>query len=44
MFDPAHPNGFLGYIALGAGAAVVLLLVATYFPSVIPTRAANTKL
>jgi hypothetical protein len=43
----AHPmsgTGVLHWVLLGAGGAFVALLIAQYFPSIIPARAAAVKL
>lgn len=42
--NPAHPQGALHWVFLGTGGALVALVVATFFPSLIPARATQTKL
>jgi hypothetical protein len=42
--DPKTLMGAAGWIALGAGAAVVALLVGSLVPSIIPARASQSRL
>jgi len=42
--DPKSSKGALHVILMGAGGAVVALLIASFFPSIIPARAAGIKL
>lgn len=44
MDHPATGTGFLHAVFLGAGAAIIALLIAQFFPSIIPARAAAVKL
>jgi hypothetical protein len=42
--DPTTASGAFGWIALGAVAAVLALVVGTMFPSIIPARATQSRL
>lgn len=42
--DPRTGSGFISWVLLGFGGAVVALLVAYLFPSFIPTQVTATKL
>lgn len=42
--NPKTGSGALHWIVMGAGGAVVALLVASFFPSIVPARAAAVKL
>jgi hypothetical protein len=44
MDHPASATGFLHAVILGASAAVIALLIAQFFPTIIPARAASVKL
>jgi hypothetical protein len=44
LASPSSSTGALHVILLSAGAAVVALLIAQYFPSIIPARASSVKL
>lgn len=46
LFDgnPKTGKGFLGWVALGAFAALGALLVGTMVPSIIPARATQSRL
>ena len=42
--DPKTGKGALHWVVMGAGGAIVALLIAQFFPSIIPARAASVKL
>jgi hypothetical protein len=42
--DPKTGKGFIGWVALGALAAMGALLIGTMVPSIIPARAAQSRL
>jgi hypothetical protein len=42
--DPKSGAGFLGWMALGSLAALAALLVGSMVPSIIPTRATQSRL
>ena len=42
--NPGSGKGALHVVLMGAGGAVVALLIASFFPSIIPARAAGVKL
>ena len=42
--DPKSGKGALHIILMGAGGAIVALLIAQFFPSIIPARATGIKL
>jgi hypothetical protein len=42
--DPKSGSGFIHWAMLGFGGAIVALLVAFFFPSLIPAKAAATRL
>jgi hypothetical protein len=42
--NPKTGSGALHWIFMGAGGAVVALLIASFFPSIVPARAAAVKL
>jgi hypothetical protein len=42
--DPKTGKGALSWILMGAGGAFVALLIANFFPSIIPARATSVKL
>jgi hypothetical protein len=44
MDHPAEASGALHAILMGAGAAIIALIIAQFFPSIIPARAAAVKL
>lgn len=44
MDHPATGTGFLHALFLGAGAALIALVIAQFFPSIIPARATSVKL
>ena len=44
MDDPKTGSGAMHWILLGVGGAIVALLVAYLFPSLIPAQSAATKL
>jgi hypothetical protein len=44
MDHPAEATGFLHAVLIGVGAAIIALLVAQFFPAIIPARAAAVKL
>jgi hypothetical protein len=44
MDHPADATGALHFILFGAGAAIIALIIAQFFPSIIPARAAAVKL
>jgi hypothetical protein len=44
MDDPKGLSGFTHWAMLGFGGAIVALLVAYLFPSIIPAKSAATKL
>jgi hypothetical protein len=44
MDHPAEATGALHAILMGAGAAIIALIIAQFFPSIIPARAAAVKL
>lgn len=44
MDDPKSFSGFTHWAFLGIGGAIVALLVAYLFPSIIPAKSAATKL
>ena len=44
MDSPTSGTGAMHWIMLGFGGAIVALLVAYLFPSIVPTQAAATKL
>ncbi len=44
MDHPTSGTGALHVILMGAGGAIVALLIASFFPSIIPARAAGVKL
>lgn len=44
MDHPASGTGALHAIILGASAAIIALLVAQFFPTIIPARASSVKL
>lgn len=44
MDHPSSGTGALHFILMGMGAAIVALLAAQFFPSIIPARASSVKL
>jgi len=44
MDHPGSAMGALHAVLLGAGAALIALVIAQYFPSIIPARASTVKL
>ena len=44
MDHPKSGSGALHFVLMGAGAAIFALLIAQWFPSIIPARAATVKL
>lgn len=44
MDSPKSSKGALHLVFMGAGGAIVALLIASFFPSIIPARAAAVKL
>lgn len=42
--DPKSAKGALHIILMGAGGAIVALLIAQFFPSIIPARATSVRL
>lgn len=44
MDHPKSGSGALHFILMGAGAAITALLIAQFFPSIIPARASAVKL
>ena len=44
MDHPSTATGAFHAILLGAGAALIALLIAQFFPSIIPARASSVKL
>jgi hypothetical protein len=42
--DPKTGKGFIGWVALGAVAAVAALLIGTLVPSIVPARATQSRL
>ena len=42
--DPKSGKGALHIILMGAGGAIVALLIAQFFPTIIPARATGIKL
>jgi hypothetical protein len=44
MDSPSTGSGFMHWAALGLGGAIVALLVAYLFPSIIPAKSAATRL
>jgi hypothetical protein len=44
MDHPGSGSGALHFILMGAGAAIVALLIAQFVPSIIPARAQAVKL
>ncbi len=44
MDHPLEPTGAMHAILLGASAALIALLIAQFFPTIIPARAGAVKL
>jgi hypothetical protein len=44
MDHPAEASGALHAVLMGAGAAIIALLIAQFFPSIIPAQATAVKL
>lgn len=44
MENPASATGFFHAVMLGLGGALVALIAAQFFPSIIPARASAVKL
>lgn len=44
MDHPGSGSGALHFVLMGVGAAVFALLIAQFFPTIIPARASTVKL
>lgn len=44
VIDPKSVNGALGWITVGALAAIAALIVGSMFPQIIPARATQSRL